>query len=299
MRTEQLVLDRGTKSDTSADVQVGIKTILVHVQNDKSLAERIETALSLARACEAHLSCVHITPVEAYVAFDSFGGVFVMNDVIKTIDEEAARIRDELQEKLRSEDVPWDYTEVTGNIASQLISRAALADLVVTGRDPHRTDFAGSTIGLLGELLYRSRTPLFIPADDGVPPDPTGAALIAWDGSYEAANAVRSSIGLLKLASEIRVLQIREQADEAFPGTRLLEYLSRHDIHAELVVEEAPSRGGAQHFVSGALIAHAQAFKAGYLVMGGYNHSRVGEFVFGGVTRALLGSSPVPLLVAH
>ena len=299
MNIQQLELEHPTKLSASADVQSGVKTILVHVQNDKSVSTRVEAALSLARACEAHLSCVHITPIEAYVAFDSFGGVFVMNDVIKTIDEEAARIRDELQGKLRGEDVAWDYTEVTGNIASQLVSRAALADLLVTGRDPHRTDFAGPTIGLLGELLHRSRTPLFIPADDGVPPDPTGAALIAWDGSYEAANAVRASIGLLKIASDVRILQLREKSEEAFPGTQLLEYLSRHGIRAELVVEEVPSRSGARHFVSGALIAHAQALKAGYLVLGGYNHSRVGEYVFGGVTRALLGASPVPLLITH
>ena len=298
MSTQQLEVEHPTLA-TRADVQSGVKTILVHVQNDKSLATRVEAALSLARSCEAHLSCVHITPIEAYVAFDSFGGVFVMNDVIKTIDEEAARIREELQVKLRSEDVAWDYTEVTGNIASQLVSRAALADLIVTGRDPHPADFAGPTIGLLGELLYRSRTPLFIPADEEAPPDPTGAALIAWDGSYEAANAVRSSIGLLKIASQVRVLQVREKADEAFPGTKLLEYLSRHGIHAELIIEEAPSAGGARHFVSGALLAHAQALGASYLVMGGYNHSRAGEFVFGGVTRSLLGSSPVPLVIAH
>jgi nucleotide-binding universal stress UspA family protein len=33
--------------------------------------------------------------------------------------------------------------------------------------------------------------------------------------------------------------------------------------------------------------------------MGGYNHSRLGEYVFGGVTRTMLAGSPVPLLIAH
>lgn len=299
MTTEQLERQQASEQASGGDVQAGVKTILLHVQNDKSLESRVENALSLARACEAHVSCAHITPIEAYVAFDSFGGVFVMNDVIKAVDEEAVKIREELKKKLMSEDVSWDYAETTANIPSQIVSRAALADLVVTGRDPHRTDFAGPTIGLLGELLYRSRTPLYIPADDGIPTDPTGAALIAWDGSYEAANAVRSAVGLLKIASDVRVIQIREKGDEAFPGTKLLEYLSRHGIHSELVTEDASSRGSAQQFVSGALIAHAQALHASYLVMGGYNHSRVGQFMFGGVTRSLLSSCPVPLLIAH
>lgn len=297
MTTQELYLDpkEAIKQTGGQQIEAGVKTILLHVQSDKSLDVRVETALALARACEAHLSCVHITPIEAYVAFDSFGGVFVMNDVIKAIDEEAVNIRKSLQEKLRGEDVSWDYVETTANIASSLVSRAALTDLVVTGRDPHRTDFAGPTIGLLGELLHRSRTPLFIPADDGAPVDPTGTALIAWDGSYEAANAVRAAVGVLKIASQVRVLQIHEKDDEAFPGTKLLEYLSRHGIHAELFTESAAS----QEFVSDALVAHARAIGAAYIVMGGYNHSRVGEFVFGGVTRSLLKASPVPLLIAH
>lgn len=297
--SEQLVLDRTNNPSRSADVVSGVKTILVHIQNDKSLETRVEAALALARACEAHLSCVHITPIEAYVAFDSFGGIFVMSDVIKAIDDEAARIGENLQEKLRREDVTWDYAEVTGNIPGQLISRAALADLVVTGRDPHRTDFAEPTIGMLGELLHRSRTPLFIPADDGAPPDVTGPVLIAWDGSYEAANAVRASIGLLKLSSDVRILQLEEKFDEAFPSTKLLEYLSRHSIQAEMIVEQLPPNVAARGFIPGALIERAQALKAGYLLMGGYNHSRVGEYIFGGVTRTLLGFSPVPLVIAH
>jgi hypothetical protein len=83
--TTQIYLEpeQATKAAGGQRAQAGVKTILLHVQNDKSLDSRVQTALALARACEAHLSCVHITPIESYVAFDSFGGVFVMNDVIK------------------------------------------------------------------------------------------------------------------------------------------------------------------------------------------------------------------------
>lgn len=299
MKLDQLERERSPQAEVSPPPVSGIKSILVHVQNDRTRDSRLEAALALARSCEAHLTCLHVTPIEAYVAFDNFGGIFVMEDVIKTIDEEASRISDELQAKLRGEDVSWDYVEVTGNIPGQLISHAALTDLLVTGREPHRADFAGSTIGLLGDVLYRARTPLFIPADNGGAPDISRPALIAWDGSYEAANTVRASLGLLRLASDVRILQIREKSDEAFPGTKLLEYLSRHGIHAELSIEDLPSRGDNKNFVAGALLAHAQGIRAGYILMGGYNHSRLGEYVFGGVTRAFLKSSPVPLVIGH
>jgi nucleotide-binding universal stress UspA family protein len=275
---------------------VGVKTILLHIQNDKLLDQRIQTALSLARACSAHLTCLHVTPIEAYVAFDGFGGVFVMNDVIKALDDEELQLRKRVEEDLRSEDASWDYLQVTGNVPTQIIRHAALADLIVVGREQHRCDFDVPAIGLLADLLHRSRTPLLVPGRDTEAIDSTGTAIIAWDASHEAANAVRAAVGLLKLASEVRVLQIREpEKDQPFPAKRLMEYLSRHDIHAELQIE-AP---GATKDIADMLVAKAVTLDAAYIVMGGYNHSRVGEYLFGGVTRTLLTDCAVPLFIAH
>ena len=275
------------------------KTIIVHIQDDETLKGRIEAALSLARAYRAHLNCVHVTPVEAYVAFDSFGGVFVMNSVMEALDEQEAAIRTRIEEELKNEDVSWDFEQVTGNVAGQLTSRSALADLVVTGRSKKRADVGGPGIRFLGELLERARTPLFIPGDDESPCDPTAPAIIAWDGSYEAANAVRSALGMLKLTSQVRVIQVSEEKVEAFPGTRLLQYLSRHGMHAELQVEPSGAIDANREFISGLLMAQARSLGAGYIVMGGYNHSRIGQYLFGGVTRTMLSACPVGLVIAH
>ena len=297
---DQMQLNRAAKAEQAASiVQAGVKTILLHVQNDEAIGQTLETALSLARACEAHLDCLHVTPIQAYVAMDSFGGVFVMGDVFKAVEDEEGLIKARLKAELSKEDVSWDYTQTTGDVPSQLIGRAALADLIVTSRQPRRTDFQGSTIGILGDLLHRSRTPLFIATDDRKVPDPTGSVLIAWNGSFEAANAVRSAIGLLKLASDVRILRIDEEKDEAFPSTRLLEYLSRHGIHAELKVETAHPDARDIDFMSARLNAEAERMKAEYIVMGGYSHSRVSEYMFGGLTRSMLAGSSIPLFIAH
>lgn len=298
---DQITLERTPPTAASKEnrVNAGIKSILVHVQNDKSVDRRVQAALSIARACDAHLSFLHVTPVEAYVAFDSFGGIFVMSEVMQAIDDEARSIRSTIESDLRLEDVTWDYEEVTGNIRNQIVSHAALADLIVTGREPHSADFQGPSIGILGDLLYRTRTPLFIPGDTGPPADLTGTALIAWDGSYEAANAVRASLGLLKIASDVRILKVEEKKDESFPSTKLLEYLSRHGIHAELTIASADGDLADREMINCSLLAHAVTVGAAYIVMGGYSHSRVGEYLFGGVTRTLLASSPVALMIAH
>lgn len=275
------------------------KSILLHVQDDASLECRIECALSLARASRAHLACLHVTPIQAYVAFDSFGGVFVMDDVMKALEERENRIRQRVEKALRTEDVSWDYEQVTGDTAGSLTRHAAFADLVVVGRDPHRDDFTAPATGLIGDLLHRARSPLFVPGDTGKPVDPAGIAMIAWDGSYEAANAVRSSVGLLQLASEVRIVKVAEGEDKDFPPTKVLRYLSRHGVNAELVIEQPPSDAGDDDVVAAALVAHARASGAAYLVMGGYSHSRVRQYIFGGVTSALLKGCPVPLIMAH
>jgi nucleotide-binding universal stress UspA family protein len=275
-----------------------VKSILVHIQNEGSATQRIEAALAIARATSAHLTCLHVTPIEAYVAFDSFGGVFVMSDAIKAIDEEVVRLREQVEDELSKEDVSWDYIETTGHVATEIVRQAALADLVVTGREPQEAGLGKSAMTLLGDLLQSSRTPLFIPGE--APVDPAGPALIAWDGSYEAANAVRMSLGLLRLASSVRVLHMtdKKERSRAFPGTRLLEYLSRHGVHAELVIESLAAAGD-DEFVAAGLLSRARALGGAYVVMGGYSHSRLREYLFGGVTRTMLREATMPIVIAR
>ena len=301
-QVQQLVREPEAKVTTpQPSAAGGIKTILLHVLDDEHRARAIETGLALARACSAHLSCLHVTPIEAYVAFDTFGGVFVMNDIIRKLDERDVELRAEIEKELGGEDVSWDYEQATGNVASAIISRAALADLLVVSRQPPERDFVGPTIGFLGDLLQRSRTPLFVPGSVRGTFDPAGPALIAWNGSFEAANAVRASLGLLKLSRDVRVLEVSEDKprSRAFPGTKLLEYLSRQGVHAELCPEPSPTGDVGHDVIAGMIVAQAEGLGAQYIVMGGYSHARVAEYVFGGVTRTLLKDCPVALVMAH
>lgn len=298
---QQLVMDRQKQATPRSPSSSTVKTILLHLLDDELHDQRIDTALALARAHSAHLSCLHVTPIEAYVAFDSFGGVFVMNDIIKALDERDVELQARVEKRLGKEDVSWDYEQVTGNVASKIVSRAALADLLITARNPVTKDFLGPSVGFLGDLLERSRTPLLIPGSGTGAVDPSGPALIAWNGSFEAANAVRASLGLLKLSSNVQVLQVREhrEAPKSFPGTQLLEYLSRQGVHGELLDQPSPTGDVGHDVVAGMILTAARAAGAAYIVMGGYSHARIGEYVFGGVTRTLLNDCPVSLVVAH
>lgn len=271
-----------------------MKSVLLHIQDDDAFDQRLQAALAVARATGGHLTCLHVTPVNAYVAFDGFGGVFVMNDIIAALDENEKALQTKVERQLANEDVSWEYQQVTGDPVAVIVRRAALADILVTGREIHRGTSANTPISLLGDLLRKARIPLLLPATGGNPPDLKGTALIAWDGSYEAANAVRQSVPLLKLAGDIRAIHIEKRDDGQFPSTALMEYLSRHDLSAELQVV---ARG--ENSTSDTILSEARRIGASYIVMGGYNHSRAGEYIFGGVTRTFLKDCPVPLIIAH
>jgi len=295
MTTQQLVMDRVEPSMNPAPPGPSeVKSIIFHVTDDGGLEQRLEAALSLARACSAHLECLHVTPIQAYVIPDTFGGVFTSGELMRALEADAAKLRERMERRLAVEDVTWSYREITGDVAGRIVAHAALSDLVVLGRARQEFDLGVPNIGFLGDLMSNSRTPLLILGDSAEAFNPNGPALVAWNGSYEAANALRASLGLLRLASEVQLIAFDEDKPGYFPGTRPLEYLSRHGIHAEL--RTGP---GGKGDVAAALVTYAVENGMSFIVMGGYSHSRAGEYLFGGVTRDLLKSCPVALVMTR
>lgn len=293
MQTAELLMESPKPAIEAASKPAGIKTILFHVNEDDALNNRLQVALAIARSFGAHLHLLHVTPVEAYTVTDAFA-TYVNADIVAALEEEAAKVQAKLAEQLGKEDVSWDYEEITGSLLPHLIQRASLADLVLMGREPHEREFGGPAITLIGDMLHGIRTPLFVLADEAQEIDLFGPAVVAWNGSYEAANALRAAIPLLRLASRVRLLTVDESKDEQFPSTAALEYLSRHDVHAEL-----SERTRIIATVEQEIVNATEIDGAAYIVMGGYSHARAGEFLFGGVTRALLKQCPVPLFIAH
>lgn len=294
MSADSLMMERKAAQATRRPEPAGgTKSILFVVHEDDGLESRLQSALALARSCSAQLQLLHVIPVEAFTVVDTYGGAFVSGEIIEALQGEADKTRKRIEQHLELEDVSWNYEISTSVMLPELLQRAAFADLVVMGRHPHWHEFSRTGPGLLGAFISRTRTPLVIPSEKRGSFDPFGKALIAWNGSIEAANAVRASIGLLKMASEVRVVRYCEEKELSLGDERLMEYLSRHDIHAEIETHLPKKDIGED------LVDRCARTKSEYLVMGAYSHSRAGEFLFGGVTRALLKECPMSLVIAH
>jgi hypothetical protein len=222
-----LVMDRPEAVSLAPQVAgAGIKSMLFHVHDDDTLMDRLQLVLSLARACGAHVHCLHVTPIEAYTVVDSFGGTFVNQEIVDAFEEQASKLKQRIESRFMLEDVTWDYEEVTGALMPHLVHSAALADIVITGREPNEREFGGPAVTLCSDLLAQLRSPLMITGDEAGNFDPFAPAIIAWNGTYEAMNAVRAALPLLRMASNVTVVQLSEERDRRFPSTKLLEYLS-------------------------------------------------------------------------
>lgn len=268
-----------------------MKSVLLHIQDDGGLEARLQTALDIVRASEGHLTCLHVTPINAYVAFDNFGGVFVMNDVLKKLEENETEMKARMNARLTSEGVSWDYVQTTADPAQALVRHSYLSDVIVMSHPPgdKRKAIANA---LIGDVLMAARTPVLVVPDTATSLDANGAAAVAWNGSFEAAHAVRSALPLLQLASSVHIVSVPEDKEHEVPSLTASEYLSRHGVSSEL----HEKRAGAQP-IEQVLTSTAKQLAAQYIVMGAYGHSRAHEYFFGGVTRNMLRDCPLPLLL--
>jgi nucleotide-binding universal stress UspA family protein len=121
--------------------------------------------------------------------------------------------------------------------------------------------------------------------------------LIAWSPRHEAARAMRDALPLLQHAEKVRLVAVASSDDEARQWQRdfadAVEWLGRHGVKttASLTVSEVD--------VGNELLSLAADPGVDLIVMGGYGHTRLREFVLGGATRTLLQSMTVPVLMSH
>lgn len=269
-----------------------MRSILLHVDNDECLEARLQVALDIAREFGGHLTCLQAVPYEYGVPGDLYGAMAVqmMPQVRKAADE----LRERMEQRLRGEDVVWDYVQEDGFASERLLRRCGLSDLVVLGScDGLR---AKGPSALLGDVIFRSRTPILVVPATARRFDCAGPAVAAWDGSPEAARALRAAVPLLAKAAHVHLVSVQEEKQPdavVLPHTEGAEYLSRHGIGCEIV--EVPRSGS----VGETILAAAAAHDATWLVMGAYGRPRLVEMIWGGATRQVLADPPVPVFVCH
>jgi nucleotide-binding universal stress UspA family protein len=270
-----------------------MKSIFLHVHVDQAMEHRLIAAVDLARVHGGHVSCVRATPFNSYIVSDPFGGIYTQPSVLEALQERNDAERTRIEQYLAGTGVSFDWVEGDGEAGQVMVDRGRLADILVLSRLDKRRDDGLAPLSIVSDVALHARAPVLV-----VPPGlaqfrADAAAVVAWNGSIEAAHSLRQSLAFLRRASAVHIVTVNEGRDD-YPAADAALYLSRHGISARLVERDQEGRS-----IATTLVDSVEELGASCLVMGAYGHSRLRETVLGGVTRDLLNESTVPLLLSH
>jgi nucleotide-binding universal stress UspA family protein len=248
---------------------MSISDILVYADPSSASDERLDLACRLARRFGAHL--------------------------IGVVPEDAASVGERFETLLRQEGLQGDWRMAIGLSASHVARRAQAADLVILGQ---RIPDHSTGLDAPADVILACGRPVLIVPYAGRRLDRLGEnVLIAWNGSREAGRAVQDALPLLAMPGAATVLLVDpEEGEDIELAEELVAHLGRHGLHAktEIIRQE---RAGLP--VAEILLAQAAKLDADLLIMGAYGHSRMREVILGGVTRDILRSMNVPVLMSH
>jgi nucleotide-binding universal stress UspA family protein len=149
---------------------------------------------------------------------------------------------------------------------------------------------------IVEQALFGSGRPVLVVPYIQTAPFKTDRVMLCWDGSQTAAHAAGDAMPFLSRAKavEIFIVENGKLKSDEIPGAEIAVHLARHNRSVSLT---RTASGDAD--VASVILSHAADTGADMLVMGGYGHSRLREFILGGDTRAILNSMTVPTLMSH
>ena len=267
--------------------------ILVLTDDSPDAVALIQAGVEAAARSGANLTGVFIKHPFIYPYVGAEFGAYLPSDVIQSlIDDHVASVlaasnlaKDRFQERTKAAGVTAEWLELDGTDAHDLVARARCADLLVYPK-----------AGLPGpgftaaEITMAVGGPVLLVARSKSPAKPIQRALLAWNGSREAANALRGAWPLLDGLMELTVLIVGPDHSQA-----LRRHIQNHGLTPNIIVH--PSKDAEADTI---LHSQIKAMEADLVIMGLYGRTRLQEFILGGVSRTMLrDTEPTLLLVAH
>jgi len=289
-----------------------IKTILVPATGNETDVATFGSGLQIARIFAAHLDVLHVRldTVEVAVAMtaDAGGGGALSPGILEQLEQEVAERETKTQrvftefcarqgldiitapaQGMTKPSAQWHVE--TGQEPRWMAAYGMTADLIVASRGA--SDDAAER-SILEAVLLETGRPLLIPSAAAPPVAISDKIVIAWKPTPQAARAVALAMPFLARAKEIIVMTVEEEEGRRDDADRLVRSLAWHGFSATAQRLTPGSHGAAE-----ALLTAAASVKAGLLILGGYGHSRLREWVFGGFTQRVLTDAPLAVLVAH
>lgn len=274
------------------------RSMLVALDTTPGNAPRAEIAIALAKEFEAHLiglaptDSVDLQGLHAAAALDDY----VARSSAAMLDQ-ARELAHQFHHRCEAAALPsFEALADKSPAPSSLAGYAQCTDLLIMSQpDPSLPDYRQHLADLEQVLLDCARPALLIPYTHREPLR-VRRALLAWDGSRESVRAMTDALPLLRRAERVALMHWRSNTDDKRPLERLAcmqQWLAFQGVDAE------PHDEMTTLAVGDALLNAASDMGADLIVMGAYGHARWAERLFGGVSKMLLQSMTVPVLMSH
>ena len=276
-----------------------VKDILLNLECDEFRNSALGYAISIAETLDAHLASVAFAGralLPGYPMLDIPSSI--LTDILAESEKEArsaiARFEAAAKRSLLSVE-PRLITESELKPPDIFSAMARRFDLSVIMQSD---DARGAYNDVLIEAaLFGSGRPVVVVPyiqKDGLKLD---RIVCCWDGSRAAARAANDALPLLKKAQVVELFIVANEKTgnkHETSGVDIGNHLARHGVKVEVKIASAADIG-----VTDAILSHVADCSASMIVMGGYGHSRLREFVLGGVTRGILSMMTVPVFMSH
>ncbi|WP_197386292.1 universal stress protein [Ralstonia pseudosolanacearum] len=275
-------------------------SVMVHLDRSERAMHRLELAVRYAQAHHSRLIAVYASFVPSPSWFYMMEGAsYYLEEDRKRRDGARDVMHARFLDATRALDVETEWRSVEGDPVALVLREAREADLLIVGqRDPDDPE-SFIAADFVETLILEAGRPVLVVPYAGHFTNVAQRLLVAWNGGRESARALHDALPLMQEA-KVHVLQMnddrpRHWAEETTLG-QVARALRAHGIDS--TVEEAACVNS-DVAIGEMLLSRAADFNADLIVTGAYGHSRLRELVLGGVTRTLLNTMTVPVLMSH
>jgi nucleotide-binding universal stress UspA family protein len=279
------------------------KSLLVHLDPTERSLQRLRIAIAMALRHEARLTGLYVKDLSvAQVARQRTAelGLYPAGELNKVvglfdtlIETGAGQAREQFERAAQAAGVQAEWLCEAGRADEIVPRRARSVDLCILGQWKPEMENLPYLPHLIEQVLFLSGRPtLIIPGTEG-PAESGRHVLVGWDGSRAAARAVHDALPIIAAAEHTTVLTVNAAEGRGAGGEDIARHLTAHGARvttARIQVETSN--------VGQAILHYAATIKADMVMTGCYGHSRLREFILGGVTRTLLHQSALPVLMS-
>jgi nucleotide-binding universal stress UspA family protein len=276
-----------------------IKDVILNLEHDKSRDGVRDYAISLAEAFDAHLTGVALADgtnnlISLMAEFSSVR----IADLLSTEQEVARNAIERYEAAVKGRHLSVEHRLVMQSAVGAPTKFSAMArryDLSVIMQSGDEKCFNNDKI--IESTLFESGRPILVFPYIQTEEFNLDRIVCCWDGSRAAARAINDAIPILKKSKDVELLIAsngKTAEEQVNHGVELSSHLNRHGIRVEGEIVQAEDID-----VTNVILSRVADTSASMIVMGGYGHSRLREFILGGVTHGLLATMTVPVFISH